>query len=68
MDDTTYGNAIRILLANTLSLGLAFLWVDKGDKTRIRWGIAQQNGTYQQTPLPLTKGVFILELGTHCDL
>jgi len=33
------GDAIRILLANTLSLGLAFL-----------------------------KGVFILELGTHCDL
>jgi hypothetical protein len=32
MIDTTYGYAIRVLLANALSLGLAFLWVGQGGK------------------------------------
>lgn len=61
---TTYRNTIRILLANALSLGLAFLCVDTGGK-HDQIGIAQQMGSPTR---PLTKGVFVLEFGTHCDL
>jgi hypothetical protein len=66
MGEITYGNAVWVLLANSLGLCLAFLWRPRGEPT-IRQ-IEDISAVKTRGTTPLTEGVLVLEFGAHYDL